>query len=284
VTAARFDQAEVRKYYDRHSENFVSRGQEGSEGALHRAVWGPGVENRWQAFRHVEDRLADLIRRLPPSHDSSTVVDLGCGVGASLCYLAKQLPVRGVGVTLSPVQVRLASERINAAGLADRVRVVEGDYADDRLGVGPADLAYAIESFVHGPSPERFFAACARIVRPGGLLVICDDVRRAGGGDAAQRTVDSFCRGWHVNALLTREEILAHAGRAGFAHEGTDDLSSHLELHRPRDRAVRWLLAPFVWVPLHWTRFGYLQGGTALQTCLSRGWIGYDFIRFRRAA
>ncbi len=279
---AGYDLDAVRRYYDRNSETFVARGQAGSAGALHRAVWGPGVENRWQAFRHVEDRIADLLRQLPPAHGATKVVDLGCGVGASLCYLASRLPIQGVGVTLSTVQVRLARERIDAAGFADRLRIVEGDYADQGLDIEPSDLAYAIESFVHGPAPDRFFAAAARCLRPGGLLVVCDDVRRTSTEPAATRTIDTFCKGWHVNALLSREEIVKLAVRAGFSHEGTVDLSADLELHRPRDRAVRWLLGPLSWLPLHRTRFGYLQGGTALQTCLSRGWIGYDFIRFRR--
>jgi cyclopropane fatty-acyl-phospholipid synthase-like methyltransferase len=280
--ADRFDLEAVRRYYDRHSAVFVARGQAGSEGALHRAVWGPGVTTRRQAFRHVEDRILELLRALGTARDDLRVVDLGCGVGASLCYLASQLPIRGRGVTLSPVQVQLARERISQAGMADRLEVIEGDYADQQLHLGPADLVYAIESFVHGPSPERFFASCARVVRAGGLLVICDDVKRTTAAPEAASSIDAFRRGWHVNALLTAQEIERLADLAGFDLEQTVDLTPHLELHRPRDRAVRWLLAPFQRVPLHRTRFGYLQGGTALQTCLTRGWIGYDFMQFRR--
>ncbi len=279
---ARFDLAAVRRYYDRHSEAFVARGQEGSDGALHRAVWAPGVTTRRAAFHYVEDRILEVLRQWPVASGAPAVVDLGCGVGASLCYLAGRLPIRGTGVTLSPVQVRLARERIQSAGVADRLRIVEADYSDADLDLGPVDLAYAIESFVHGAEPESFFAAAARLVRPAGLLVICDDVRRRTTDPSAARAIDTFCRGWHVNALSTAGEIRILAERAGFAHESTTDLTPHLELNRPRDRVVRWLLAPFGRLPLHTTRFGYLQGGTALQACLTRGWIGYDFMLFRR--
>lgn len=281
---ARFDLADVRRYYDRHSAAFVARGQAGSEGALHRAVWAPGVKTRWQAFRHVEDRVGGLLRERLSGSGVPTVVDLGCGIGASLIYLAGQLPIRGVGVTLSPVQVRLARERIEAAGCGDHVRVIEADYCDDEVDAGPADLAYAIESFVHGPAPARFFTACARFLRPGGLLVICDDVKRPTSCANAARTVDTYCRGWHVNTLLDPSAIRALAADAGFDHVSTIDLTAYLELNRPRDRVVRWMLAPFARVPLHMTRLGYLQGGTALQTCLGRGWIGYDFMLFRRTS
>ena len=41
-------------------------------------------------FHFVEDRIADVVRR-----GLTHVVDLGCGVGASLCYLARLLPITG---------------------------------------------------------------------------------------------------------------------------------------------------------------------------------------------
>ena len=278
----RFDAAQVRRYYDRHTPAFVAFGQGGSVGAIHRAVWGPGTGNRRQAFRYVEDQITELIRRLPLTAEASHVVDLGCGVGASLCYLAERLPIRGTGVTLSAVQARLAERRIREAGLSDRIVCIEGDYCDLPTGIGTADLAYAIESFVHGPAPARFFAQCSHLVRPGGLLVICDDFRRSTTLPAATRTIDRFCRGWHVNALLQPDELHSLARVAGFAHESTLDLSPYLEIRRVRDRVIDALLGLFGWLPLNATRFGHLLGGSALQKCLARGWIGYDLALFRR--
>ena len=278
----RFDTAQVRRYYDRHTAAFVTYGQGGGAGAIHRAVWGPGVETREQAFHYVEDRIAEHLLALSPGRPEPCVVDLGCGVGGSLRHLAGRLPIRGVGVTLSPVQARLARDRIRAAGLQDRIRCLEGDYADPALDLPPADLAYAIESFVHGPDPAAFFAQCARVVRPGGLLLICDDVRRAGGDRRARDAVERFRRGWRINTLVARDELRALAAAAAFEHHSTLDLSPFLELGRPRDRAIALLAALVRRLPLE-ARLGHLTGGSALQTCLRRGWIGYDLALFRRS-
>jgi SAM-dependent methyltransferase len=272
---------QVRRYYDRHTPAFVSFGQRGSDGAIHRAVWGPGTGTRQEAFRYVEDRIAELIQRLPPSFETSHVVDLGCGVGASLCYLAESLPVRGTGITVSPVQARLAERRIHTAGLSDRVRCLEGDYCDLPDDIGAADVAYAIESFVHGSAPDAFFAQCARLIRPGGQLVICDDFLRPV-DDAATPTIERFRRGWHVHTLLGRHDVRALAQAAGFEHESTVDLSPYLEIRRARDRVGRVMLRLFGSLPGLATRFDYLSGGDALQTCLEQGWIGYDLAHFRR--
>lgn len=280
-----FDTTEIRRYYDRHTRGFLRYGQGGGAGIIHRAVWGPGVTTREQAFHFVDETIAGLARSLASTTSAPLhLVDLGCGVGATLCYLAERLPlVCGTGVTLSPLQAQIAATRIRAAGLADRVTCIEADYTNLPAGVAPADLACAIESFVHGSSPERFFAECARLIRPGGLLVIVDDFRRPASNADAARAVDRFCRGWRINTLLTRDELHGMARQAGFAHESTTDLSPMLDIHRARDRAIDVLAGVLGWLRMDEGRFGHLAGGSALQQCLARGWIGYDVAVFRRS-
>ena len=281
--AMRFSAAQIRQYYDRNTPAFVALGQGGGVGAIHRAVWGPGVETHADAFRYVENRIAEHVRRLPADITRPHIVDLGCGVGASLCYLADILPgIVATGITLSPVQVQLARERIERAGLSQRVECVEGDFCDLPNSLKPADVAYAIEAFVHGPSPEQFFEQCRKLVRPGGILILCDDFKRAAAGSTAASAIERFRRGWHINTLVTSDELLKLAREAGFAHQATTDLTDYLELHRPRDRAIRALIPLIAWLPLQATRFGHLLGGNALQNCLERRWIGYDLVVFQR--
>jgi SAM-dependent methyltransferase len=215
-------------------------------------------------------------------------VDLGCGTGASLCYLAQEIPsITASGLTLSPVQVRLANARIQQSGAADRLTCLEGDYADAAALLGAADVAYAIESFVHSSDPRRFLEQCHALLRPGGLLIVCDDFLRlpahapADGG--RQRAVERFRNGWHVNTLVGSIELQWLAHQAGFAHESTTDLTGYLELNRSRDRAARALVRVADWLPIRWRHVDYLVGGDALRRCLQRGWIGYELAVFRRS-
>ena len=284
MPAAAFSALPIRRYYDLQTDGFLALGQGGGEAAIHRAVWGPGVTTRSAAFHFVEDQIADALPRVTPaaSETAPHVVDLGCGVGGSLTYLASRAPIRGTGITLSPVQARIAADRIDKLNLADRVTCIEGDYTSVPASVAAADLAFAIESFAHGPSPEAFFAECARLVRPGGILVVCDDVRRPTRDAAAARALERYQRGWHLNTLLTREELIAHAEAAGFSHDHTTSLTPWLELRRQRDIAIDLFVALFGWLPLHWTPLGHPVGGSALHRCLTRGWIGYEIVWLRR--
>jgi SAM-dependent methyltransferase len=281
---ARFGTDLIRRYYERHTRAFVAFGQGGSVGALHRAVAAPGVTTHAGAFRYVEDLIVALAGRLPVRGTPPHVIDLGCGVGASLCYIAGRLPITGTGITLSPMQAALARERAAASGVNDRVRIIAGDFTDVPADVSSADLVFAIESFVHAPDAEGFFAQCRRLVRPGGALVICDDFRRATEAPDATEAIERFCRGWHVNTLLAREELHALARAAGFEHESTTDLTRYLSIGRPRDRIADVLLRPLARLPWRWSRLDPWLGGSALQTCLRNGWIGYDFVVFRTSS
>ena len=285
-----FDQNRVRRYYDRHTSGFLALGTGGTQGVIHRAVWGPGVTSPADAFHYVDDRIAEAIAAMQPavigtggftSLPSLHIVDLGCGVGATLCHLARRLDARATGVTLSPVQARLATARIEAERLADRVTCLEGSFDALPRSIPPADAAYAIESFAHAPDPAAFFAEAARLVRPGGLLLVCDDVRRRGGGAAARRTIRRFTRGWHLNTLLTSGEIVALAQATGFEHRDTMNLSSYLV---PLSRRDRLLDATLGWLPLGATPLGPVLGGAALQKCLARGWTAYELLTFQRRA
>lgn len=294
---SRHDAADVRRYYDRHTHAFLILGQGRDTGAIHRAVWADDVTDREAAFHYVDDQVAALARTLldsppedpafaqedlTPSRSPLHVVDLGCGVGASLRYLAGRLPMRGTGITLSPTQARLGRQQIEAAGLSKQITIIEGDYCDLPAEVRRADLAYAIESFVHTTSADAFFAQCRTLVRPGGLLVICDDVRGEGEGAEVERDISEFRAGWHVNALLTPAELRATANMHGFVHERTSDLTPYLELHRFRDRLISAMLTIVGALGIDRLRFDDLVGGRALQKCLQHRWVRYEIAVFRR--
>ena len=58
------------------------------------------------------------------------VLDIGCGWGGWVIFAAQHYGISAMGVTLSKLQHALANERINAAGLSDRVEVKLMDYRD----------------------------------------------------------------------------------------------------------------------------------------------------------
>lgn len=255
----------VARYYDANTRAFLARGQGGAEGVLHRAVWGEGVRDRPAAFHFVHELILKEMRAL--GSPRPRVLDLGCGVGASLLYLLGRCDAEGFGITLSGEQYELARKRRNAGWL-------RGDFCSDPL--PPAiDLAYAIESFVHARDPRAFFENVASSLRPGGRLVLVDDVLAKDATD--QTPVRDFVWGWHAASLLATRDVDRIAAASALALVTDRDLTPYLALDRPRDRALSLflpLLRPFL---SDSPRTRSLVGGNALRKCLKQELIEYRF-------
>lgn len=75
-----------------------------------------------------------------------TLLDIGCGWGALVIRAAQKFGARCVGVTLSQDQFDLATERVKAAGLADRIEIRLQDYRDV---TGQFDRITSVGMFEH---------------------------------------------------------------------------------------------------------------------------------------
>ena len=106
------------------------------------AYFERGDETLAQAqIKKIDHILTKL--RVRPGH---TLLDIGCGWGALVIRAAQRYGARCVGITLSQNQFDLATERVQAAGLADRVEIRLQDYRDVR---GPFDRITSVGMFEH---------------------------------------------------------------------------------------------------------------------------------------
>ena len=264
----RFESADVARYYDQNTASFLAHGQGGAQGIIHRAVWGEGVGGREEAFHFVHD----LLRARIAESGARRILDLGCGVGASLEHVLRGTEVAGFGVTNSGVHAELARKR-----LGGRATIFELDFCSDPL-PAPVDLAFGIESFVQATDAEALVANVAKAVAANGYLVLCDDFLT---GAEEDRWVREFRRGWRASSLLRPKAVDVLAVEHGLELVEDRDLTPFLELDRPRDRALRLLMAltrPFSSMS---PRLESHLGGNALRQCLKRGLVAYRYRVFK---
>ncbi len=231
----------VAQYYDRSTRRFLVMGGSGAALAIHRPLWAEGVKTPAMAAAHVNTLIAaqaEAVLGRPPA----VVVDLGCGVGGTLFHLARRWPEAGLcGITLSAEQVRLAEAHAKALGLEARCRFLRSDFLLP-MTLPRADLVIAVESHVHAPSAARFLTAALRHLRPGGVLVLVDDMLAEPPDrlDAAQaRRLAQFRRGWRLGHVPDCARLEAEARALGFGLVDSQDLTRYLRLDRIRDRALR---------------------------------------------
>lgn len=142
------------------------------------------------------------------------ILEVGCGWGELAEWVGRETGAEVVAIDLSPGMVELARERGVDAQVGD---VQALPFADDEF-----DIAIAAWMLYHVPDLDRALAELARVLRPGGRLVVATNSRfhllelreLVGSGPSTLK--------------FSREDGEEHLGRH-FAHVTREDIDGRLE-------------------------------------------------------
>jgi len=132
----------------------------------------PGYEAGWlgRLHREIADRTVALL--LTESAAPERVLDVGCGTGYLLRVLASRCPdaVELAGVDPAPAMIAVAQ----AAAGDDRLRFSAGVSESLPFLTGAFDVVVSTTSFDHWTDQLAGLTECARVIKPGGHLVLVD--------------------------------------------------------------------------------------------------------------
>jgi ubiquinone/menaquinone biosynthesis C-methylase UbiE len=131
-----------------------------------------GYEGGWLGRLHqqIADRTADLAVRAVPA--PRRILDVGCGTGYLLRRLADRCPDAAELIGVDPARAMIAAARAAAAG--DRLQWLEGTAEELPFPEGSFDLVVSTTSFDHWADQQAGLRECARVLTPGGRLVLTD--------------------------------------------------------------------------------------------------------------
>ncbi len=104
--------------------------------------------------------------------DGALIVEIGSGTGGVTRQIANRFPSATV-VGIEP-SVALTEKAVELATSLPNLSFVVGDGASLNLEDASADIAILHTVLSHVPAPESLVNEAARILRPGGTLVVCD--------------------------------------------------------------------------------------------------------------
>ena len=145
---------------------------------LHYGVFEQGDEPLAVATNELTRRMsrAALLPEAAEGARRLRVLDVGCGSGAPACELAETFGVDVVGITTSGVGVETARARAADRGLPG-VSFEQRDGTDNGFDDASFDVVWVLESAHLMRDREALLTECARVLRPGGRVVLCDLLR-----------------------------------------------------------------------------------------------------------
>jgi ubiquinone/menaquinone biosynthesis C-methylase UbiE len=178
-----------------------------------------------------QEALAELPQLVGDLSKGGRVVDIHCGGGRWLIAMARRFPaLELVGIEFEPDSVARARGNVEAAGLADRIRILHGDVTQ-LASAGEFDLAYFQYALHQLSDPSGALRTAWAAVRPGGRLLVLDwalpssldEFRTRQGEMIAGVQLDELYQG---TALATREQTVQWFGDATLPEPAVIDLPS----------------------------------------------------------
>lgn len=143
------------------------------------ALAGSAIHEQWVSMYRTPEAQAfydlafdEIARRLGASRDA-TILDAGCGSCAKSVLLA-QRGFKVVATDFSSEALGLGARTLRAAGLEDRVTLRQGDLLALPFKDGEFPFVICWGVLMHVPQLERAMAELARVVAPGGVLVLSE--------------------------------------------------------------------------------------------------------------
>lgn len=167
----------ARDYYNSEDADYFYSKIWGGED-IHIGLYESNDESITTASQRTVQTMANY---LPQLKAGDTVLDLGSGYCGAARYLAKSYGVHVKALNLSEVENQRARELNAAAGLSEKIQVIDGSFeslpfetADRDNGF---DVIWSQDAFLHSGHREQVLTEACRVLKPGGYFVFTDPMQ-----------------------------------------------------------------------------------------------------------
>ncbi|MGO9984773.1 MAG: SAM-dependent methyltransferase [Rhodomicrobium sp.] len=217
----------TRSYYDSaDADNFYFHVWGGED--IHIGLYEAGETDIARASRKS---VALMASRLPHLSETRRVLDLGAGYGGAARYLAKTTGCHVTALNFSATENSRSRALCEAAGLSDRIAIVEASFEKIPAPAGSFDVVWSQDALLHSGKKEQIFYEVTRVLRPGGDFIFTDPMESGSGSrEDLQPVLDRI----HLSSLGSYRAYAAAAESAGLRTVDMVDLTPNLTLHYAR--------------------------------------------------
>ena len=230
----RFSEQETEAYYD-------------AEDVIYRSVWDADGSVHWGVFDHANGanpgasangsirdqflaagiRLNELMVAYAGINAASTVLDVGCGNGATATWLCRHTDAHVTGIDLSGVRIDNARAALKTVPeLAGKLAFEKASAAELPFPAGAFTHVWSQATIYHVPDKVKALQEAHRVLQPGGAFIFDDLIK-------PRPDISPAARQFVYDRLLFDTDFsfysyIATLRDAGFRVLQARDLSSHL--------------------------------------------------------
>ena len=207
--------------------------------------WGMNPLNREAMLDQMNQEIQQRLHLTGDSH--ARVLDMGCGLGATLRSFARRLPHADLnGITLVPWQLEQGRQLNDSSLVSKQITLSLGDYENTTQLPQSFDAVYAVESscYAHGANKSAFLREAHRLLRPGGRIVVADGFLGPGKLQGPQIPLyRKLCECWVIDTLGEIEPFTRELNRLGFCDVVVEQLQARVT---PSVFHVPWVTLKFL--------------------------------------
>jgi len=168
-----------------------------------------------------------MIRLNLPSQEAQ-VLDLGCGMGATMKYLLQNhSTLKATGVTISDFQVK--NGNILLSQLNGKIK--KENFLNTSTPDNSQNGVTAIESLCHSGHSKKALNEAFRVLKPGGRFVMADAFRKTNQlCPTAKYAYDEICRDWSLSGIGNIKRVEQDLKDIGFTSVKVEDVSWRVAL------------------------------------------------------
>jgi ubiquinone/menaquinone biosynthesis C-methylase UbiE len=205
--------AQVINFYDKATDDYRFWSKDLN---MHFGYYIPFKTNIFKRNGMLNQMNTEVFKRLNIENQKKHIVDLGCGMGASIRHGITEHPKLAVtGLTISPFQVEKGNELLNS----ERGTILNRDYRNTQFPENSFDGAMAIESLCHSGCSTEALQETYRILKPNATFVIADAFIKKELHEMhalAKYTYKGLCESWSLESLGNIHRVVSDLKAIGF--------------------------------------------------------------------
>ncbi len=159
-----FSHEDIKRYYKKTKYLFY-RLAGTWDGFMHIGISDDGNIDKKESYQTYQvEKIDEIIKK----NKFTKILELGCGQGANMVYLAKHNP----GVSFKGIDLYPSLDKKNRKY---PIEIIEGDYHNlSKIEDNSVELVYAIETLCYSKNKNQIFKEVNRVLKKGGLFIIFD--------------------------------------------------------------------------------------------------------------